>query len=320
MTAEFRSRNLQETTETLLEEGLRARGHQVLTDQHRYWNKILDPDVVHIHHLANSCPQFALRRQFPLVFTRHATKELSPSHSLVNRLMQRRADAHVALSDAEATALTSRVGTNKVKRIYNGVDGESFTPPTIGRAIPEQGEPWRMLYVGQLIELKRVHLAIEAIASMRSRGLACTLSVVSQRDTLRSQLLEYAHAAGVSDSIHWLGPRPKEQVASLMRQSHLLLVPSRTEALSTVVIEACMSGLPVAAFNVGGMAEQLPESVPILKAEEAEHFGSLVASMIGNYAYFAALFADHAGIVRQRFSIDVMVEEHLKLYNEVLRK
>lgn len=318
MSPSFRARNLQETTETLLERGLTARGHEVITDRHQRWNRLRAADIVHVHHLASSCPQFTVRRRTPLVFTRHATKPLPLAHSLVLQLTQQRAQGVIALSEAERASLASDVPPERLHRIYNGVDADAFYPPTHLRKAPSEAEPWRLVYVGQLIELKRVHLAIQLIAQLKSHDIAAHLTLVTQRDTLKRELLSYAQSLGVVGSLTWLGPRCKSEVADLMRQAHLLVVPSRTEALSTVVTEACFAALPVAAFNVGGMKEQLPKGMCSLEVTETALYTPMVMAILRNYDHYVSLFAEHSSLAVTRFSIPRMVDEHVKLYEQLV--
>jgi glycosyltransferase involved in cell wall biosynthesis len=224
----------------------------------------------------------------------------------------------IALSEAERASLASDVPLERLHRIYNGVDADAFYPPAHLRKAPSEAEPWRIVYVGQLIELKRVHLAIQLIAELKSQGVAAHLTLVTQRDTLRSELLSYAQNLGVVGSLTWLGPRPKSEVADLMRQAHLLVVPSRTEALSTVVTEACFTALPVAAFDVGGMREQLPEGMCSLEATETERYIPMVLSILRNYDHYVALFDEHSPLAVTRFSVPRMVDEHVKLYEQLV--
>jgi glycosyltransferase involved in cell wall biosynthesis len=78
---------------------------------------------------------------------------------------------------------------------------------------------------------------------------------------LREELEEQSRRLGLGERVRFLGERPKEEVAELMRGAHLLVLPSLFENLPAVLIEAMASGLPSVASGVGGVPELLDPAV-----------------------------------------------------------
>jgi glycosyltransferase involved in cell wall biosynthesis len=77
------------------------------------------------------------------------------------------------------------------------------------------------------------------------------------RYVLRLQRL--CRQLGLLDHVVFTGP--VESVASIMRQLDVLAVPSVTESLSMVSLEAMALAKPVVAFNVGGLPEVVEDGV-----------------------------------------------------------
>jgi glycosyltransferase involved in cell wall biosynthesis len=71
----------------------------------------------------------------------------------------------------------------------------------------------------------------------------------------RDRLGALAHTLGISDRVHFLGRRPPEEVALWMNQATVLCVPSRSEGMPNVVLEARASGLPVVTTPAGAIPE-----------------------------------------------------------------
>jgi glycosyltransferase involved in cell wall biosynthesis len=71
----------------------------------------------------------------------------------------------------------------------------------------------------------------------------------------RDRLGALAQALGISDRVHFLGRRPPEEVALWMNQATVLCVPSRSEGMPNVVLEARASGLPVVTTPAGAIPE-----------------------------------------------------------------
>jgi glycosyltransferase involved in cell wall biosynthesis len=61
-----------------------------------------------------------------------------------------------------------------------------------------------------------------------------------------------------------------EAVASMLKQSHTMIMFSRFENLPCVIIEALCCGLPVISTNVGGIPELIDQSNGILINNEDE--------------------------------------------------
>lgn len=74
---------------------------------------------------------------------------------------------------------------------------------------------------------------------------------------MRKQLERDATRMGVADSVVFLGSRPHDEVALWMNVADCLVVPSRSEGMPNVVLEALASGLPVVATDVGACVEML---------------------------------------------------------------
>jgi glycosyltransferase involved in cell wall biosynthesis len=316
MNDDFRSINLQETTETLLEDGLRERGHDVRTYGHHDEVDLSRVDLVHIHHLARGCLPFLRRRQVPLVFTRHATKRLPLRQHLVLQATYQRANAIVALSDYELGSLPPKLSPKAV-RIYNGVRESDF-PLTGSRRAPAHQDSWNILVVGQLVELKRTYLALDAVSVARRLGVNARLRVVHQRDTLLPELRRLRTELGLDEFVEFCGPMTRAELSRELAASHLLVHPSRTEALPTVLTEAMFTGLPVLAFMVGGIAEQVPDPHRLLHVDDVASFGTSVVSSLNDYSALAARYRSWSGIARRRFSVEEMVEKHETLYANVL--
>lgn len=312
MPEEFRARSLQETTETLLLAGLREAGVDVSARGHGYVDSWRGFDIVHLNHLANGCVRMVLPQRQRVVFSRHATKPIPPHHRLVLSATYRHSDAVVVSSEMERARLHGLLPEPKTHVIYNGINSQNF--PSTSRRRPSIGEAWRFLYVGQLIELKRVELALRLLAVVLDSGNPARLDIVSQRETLRPQLESLAAELRLGDRVRFLGPKTRAETGQLMRHAHALVLPSRTEALPTVVTEAAVSGLPVIAFQVGGISEQLPPNEVLPAVDDIHGFFDLGASLIRDYPAFIARYEAHSAVARERFSISGMVDAHIGLY------
>lgn len=117
------------------------------------------------------------------------------------------------------------------------------------------GAPFRILYVGQLIERKRVDLLIDAVAMLGD--LPVELQIVGNGplgDVLRQR------AAKLGARVHWLGRREISEIPVLMAGADCLVLPSRYDGWGAVVSEALMAGTPAICSDRCGAAEAVRAS------------------------------------------------------------
>ncbi|MBQ7187834.1 MAG: glycosyltransferase family 4 protein [Kiritimatiellae bacterium] len=110
--------------------------------------------------------------------------------------------------------------------------------------------PIDLLFVGQLIRGKGVHLLLKTMAKMKTPR---TLDVVGTGN-MESRLKAQATRLGLADRIRWYGFQKHPQ--EWMRVARCVVVPSFwQEPYGLVAAEAVALGKPVVAFAIGGLPE-----------------------------------------------------------------
>jgi glycosyltransferase involved in cell wall biosynthesis len=317
LSAEERSRR-QPAPEMLLADGLRARGVHVRTSRLEDWRQVVlarDYDVVHVHHLSKAALAAALSpADRPFVFTEHASgRAATPTHRAAQRLVMARTSTVVCLSEAEAVAKRNayRLPTSRVEVIPNGA---SFAPTDCRLRSIGAEEPVVLLFVGQLRPVKQVHRAVRALAELPRR---CILRLVYHNDEGLEDLRVQARALGVADRITFVGQLASEKLIEQYQQAHLLLLPSASEALPSVVSEALLTGLPVVASAVGGIPGQVGDAGELVTPSIEDSIAPAIAAVIADYTAYAARAVARCEAVAAEYSVDRMISRHLALYRRL---
>ena len=113
-------------------------------------------------------------------------------------------------------------------------------------------------YVGRLAPRKGVDVAIRAVGRLRDAGTAATLDVVGSvfpgYEWYEVELTGLVAELGLTGSVTFRGFR--SDVADLMRQMDVVLVPSRLpESCGNVAIEAALAARPVVVSATGALPE-----------------------------------------------------------------
>lgn len=130
-----------------------------------------------------------------------------------------------------------------------------FLPDATTSAVdkPDVKAPFRFLFVGQFIELKRLSLLIDALGNLAtSSGSDFRLQVVGS-GPLEASLRSHAERV-LGQRLDWIGRLPMERVREAMANADCLVLPSRYDGWGAVVSEALMAGTPAITSDACGSA------------------------------------------------------------------
>ncbi len=130
-----------------------------------------------------------------------------------------------------------------------------LTPPP--RASHADGHERRLVYVGKLVQLKRVDLLIEAFGALNPPG---TRLCLIGSGPLEAELRALAAAQPNADAIDWRGTLPHQQAQAMIASSDGLILPSEYDGWGAVVSEALLAGTPAICSSACGAAEAVRTS------------------------------------------------------------
>lgn len=146
------------------------------------------------------------------------------------------------------------VGSNRVFDIGNAVDTDRFHPAAIPAELDARfrdqvcapGDSLRLGFIGGLQSYK----GLEDLATALN-GAAVDWSLVVAGDGPERTRLEQLFGSRAT----FLGPVPYEQVPALYHELDIFVLPSHTEGLPRVILEAQATATPAVATRVGGVPE-----------------------------------------------------------------
>jgi glycosyltransferase involved in cell wall biosynthesis len=140
----------------------------------------------------------------------------------------------------------------RIRVHYTGVDLERFRP-SADRAAAKAAlgvAGLLLLSVGHLIERKGQGIAIDAMRELPG----ATLFIVGQGPSQRA-LEEQIATAGLGDRVRLLGPLPHDRLPELFAAADVMVLPSASEGLANVWVEALACGTPIVTPDIGGARE-----------------------------------------------------------------
>jgi glycosyltransferase involved in cell wall biosynthesis len=127
-----------------------------------------------------------------------------------------------------------------------------FLSESQGQDVPRSSPaaPFRFLYVGRLIELKRVDLLLNALGKLAGADFELTLVGSGPKESI----LRAAAEKMLPGRVHWLGQRSIDEIPLLMADADCLVLPSRYDGWGAVLSEALMAGTPAICSDACGAA------------------------------------------------------------------
>jgi glycosyltransferase involved in cell wall biosynthesis len=203
------------------------------------------------------------------------------NRSVIRRMVPTILNLEVLLS-TETLVLNSHLAKGVLPPLRRRM--EVFMPSNIGEGDflpivePSPYAPVELLFVGRLIQLKRVDIAIKAVSLLRGDGIDATLTVVGDGADL-PRLVRVREEVGLSDVVSFVGwTDDPAQLREHYRRAFALLLPSEIEAFGMVVLEAMAAGTPVVRTAPIGGIDLLEPDVDVLIAgvNSAEAFANAV--------------------------------------------
>jgi glycosyltransferase involved in cell wall biosynthesis len=279
------------------------------------------PHVVQTHSYRPTAIAWLLRRlgaAWPWIGFFHGTTNEDFKvrvYHWVDRKLLPSADRIVVMSRTQRQRFAH--ARDRVMQIYNAVLPSPATPASAETGAPVArigGVPRpRVGVVGRLSHEKGVDVMLHAFANVRRRGVPASL-VVAGEGPERAALEALSRELGVHDATHFVGQLlPVEPLYPLL---DLLVIPSRSEGLPNVLLEALRADVPVVSTRVGAVPEVLDgtRAGRIVPVEDPAALADAIVAALAEPPNVAR--ADRAAVV-DRFSLASRVRAHVDLYREL---
>ena len=220
-----------------------------------YWCQKNSIQHLHAHFGTNSAAIAMLASQIskiPYSFTAHGPEEFqkAPLLSLDVKLDRAKFSVCVSAFGRSQFMLWSRPAQwPKIAIVHCGLDSAFFEAP-----IQPPAPTPRFVCVGRLDKQKGQIVLVEAVRRLRDAGINCETVLVGD-GPMRPDIEEAIQRAGLQREITITGWMPSDQVRREIAASRAMVLPSFSENMPVVIMEALALGRPVISTYVAGIPE-----------------------------------------------------------------
>ncbi len=247
-----------------------------------------------------------------LIHTCHGQQVgISRRQGVAFALASRAAARLVCVSGATLQA-TVDVGVSReaLIAVENGIDLDRYSYEGACHGAPA-------MFVGRLTPVKGVDVLLRAVRLVHAQEPDFRLRIAGSGACM-GDLRELTRSLEIDGCVEFLGD--VSDTAKCLRQSSMLVLPSRSEGLSIAILEAMGVGLPVIATRVGGTPEAVEHGRTgiLVEPESVEELAGAILKLWREPELARRL--GHAGRARAEslFDVRAMVARYEAVYLEVL--
>lgn len=281
--------------------------------------RAIRPDIIHVN-VSDPSPFFHLRSESawncPVVLTFQAAVD-SPifGRSGVLQSLMKNARAMIAHSHAAARNVAHHTGTaeSNIQVIPPGVPAEDFTArgPVNARERPT------FAVLGRVVDYKGIDTVIDAVDLLKGKVQVLIIGDGPHRARFQQEV----ETRGLSDLVWFEGLVEDAERRELLKRSWAIVVPSRHEELfGMVAVEGSLSGLPVIASRIGGLAEIVIEGTTgfTVSPGSATELASAMEKLADNPAMTNEMGCAARVRALSEYTIDRTLEQYLSIYEKCL--
>jgi glycosyltransferase involved in cell wall biosynthesis len=224
-----------------------------------------------------------------------------------------RSDCLVLLCEkSREEALNEGFSPAQLVCIPNGVDTAYFNP------CPDTGKRDNTItFIGRLDYLKGVDILLQAVRKLIDARIPAHLDILGDGPE-RKKLELLSQQLGINDAVTFHGA--VHGVAPYLQRSALFVLPSLSEGMPNVVLEAMACAVPVITTKVGGTVDMIVDGKNglLVEAGNAEQLTAAMRDVLTDHDLGERLGREARRTIEQNFAMDRVVDQYVKLYADML--
>lgn len=242
-------------------------------------------------------------------------------NSIVGQDLIRNADRCIAITPSESACFESLgVGKDSISIIPNGVCMEDYVVKddlAFRRAYRLTDAPF-ILFIGRLNSIKGPDILLRSFCAIKDK---CPhhLVLAGPDGGMLNELEGIVSQANVKSRVHFVGYLDATQKSLAYHAAELLVIPSRSEAMSLVVLESGASGTPVLITDRCGFDDvgKLGGGAMVPASEEGIREGLL--GLLSRSGQLKQMGDKLRRYTQESFAWEIIISKYMQVYEEILR-
>lgn len=275
--------------------------------------KTFSPEIIHTH-------RYALEYIIPVIkrMKNKNIKVIHTIHNLADKEVPKRLQKKqlvwfkmenvipVAISEEIKKSVINlyKLSENEVPVIYNGIN--------IEKCIPKTSYEFNntVLHIGRFSEQKNHEELIDIFKECVKADDKIKLDLVGE-GKLKKKIKNKVERMNLSNNVNFIGKI--EEPYRLINEADIFVLPSKWEGMPMTVIEAMGTGIPIIAYNVGGLKDMIKKDESGILVNNSREFVEAILELKDNLSKRRSL-GERALKYAQKFSSVEMSKKYQRLY------
>lgn len=239
---------------------------------------------------------------------------------LIGKRIITNANGHIAIGENEISQFKAYgVAADKIVSIPNGINPDDF--------MAEDVEGFRrryglknfsfILFLGRLHAEKGPDILLTAFSLLDGKFPDIHLVFVGPDNGMLEELRKNAIEYGVSDRVHFIGYLSGTDKSAAYHAATLVVIPSRFEAMSIVVLEAGVCGLPVLLTDQCGFSEIERQSGGAVVPASIEGIKHGLEQLLCDPGRLREMGNRNKNYIQENYTWDCAVQKYLNLFRKI---
>jgi len=240
-------------------------------------------------------------------------------YQIIGKQIIKDCSAIISITQKEKKQFMDRdIPLSKIFNIPNGIDLVCDESKKLGQLKDlnlKKNKPY-ILFVGRLNFIKGPDLLLKAFNSIADKIPYHNLIFAGCDDGMEKELKKEANKSRFSKRIHFIGFINGSEKDDLYKNADLLVIPSRSEAMSLVVLEAALHGLESIFTDQCGLNELSKRNLgKCVKVDSNEISNSIINHLKSQKKLKNLELIEY---VSKNFNWDIISNKYIKVFEKIL--
>lgn len=171
-----------------------------------------------------------------------------------------------------------------------------------------------ILFVGRLNFIKGPDILLKAFKQISDEFKNLKLVFAGNDQGMLDQLSEFCKVNNINDRVFFLGFQNVEEKSYLYAKAKLVVIPSRSEAMSIVFLEAAAHGTPVLLTNKCGLNFVEKYGIAKLSNPEFKEMSSKISDVLNNKQWQKDSSKKLLNFVKKNYEWSKIIEKYQKVF------